>query len=131
MQVTRELGKGFHGLDFGLTVKRCTMKGTGRMLLRFIYFLNLLTQGTGQGFMRVEILDPDPNPLQPLTITRGFPPTHAIHYATAPHAVLQFPPLMLPVPLASELDQIALTLVDAFLNPGQCVDSTCKASYLI
>jgi hypothetical protein len=28
-------------------------------------------------------------------------------------------PLMLPVPLASELDRIALTLVDAFLNRGQ------------
>jgi len=33
----------------------------------------------------------------------------------------QVPPLMLPVPLASELDRIALTLVDAFLNPGGCV----------
>jgi hypothetical protein len=31
----------------------------------------------------------------------------------------QVQPLMLPVPLASELDRIALTLVDAFLNPGQ------------
>ena len=55
----------------------------------------------------------------------------SITVATAPHAVPQFLPLMLPVPLASELDRIALTLVDAFLNPGQRVDSTCKASYLI
>jgi hypothetical protein len=31
----------------------------------------------------------------------------------------QVQPLMLPVPLASELDRIALTLVEAFLNPGQ------------
>ena len=41
--------------------------------------------------------------------------SQSIGVATAP----QVQPLMLPVPLASELDRIALTLVDAFLNPGQ------------
>ena len=55
----------------------------------------------------------------------------SITVATAPHAAPQFPPLMLPVPLASQLDRIALTLVDAFLDPGQHVDSTYKASYMI
>jgi len=37
-----------------------------------------------------------------------------ISVAKAPKA-----PLMLPVPLTSELDRIALTLVDAFTNRGQ------------
>lgn len=37
-----------------------------------------------------------------------------IGVATAPQV-----PLMLPVPLTSELDRIALTLVDAFMNRGQ------------
>ena len=32
---------------------------------------------------------------------------------------LHAPPLMLPVPLTSELDHIALTLVEAFLNHGK------------
>ena len=41
----------------------------------------------------------------------------SIAVATAPPAQ----PLMLPVPLASELDRIALTLVDAFLNHGRHV----------
>ena len=44
--------------------------------------------------------------------------SQSIAVATA----LQVQPLMLPVPLASELDRIALTLVDAFLNPGQYID---------
>jgi hypothetical protein len=38
--------------------------------------------------------------------------SQSIAIATAP----QFQPLMLPVSLASELDRIALILVDAFLN---------------
>ena len=46
----------------------------------------------------------------------------SIAVAMAPCVPSQVPPLMLPVPLASELDWIALTLVDAFLNPGQCID---------
>jgi hypothetical protein len=31
---------------------------------------------------------------------------------------------MLPVPLISELDRIALTLVDAFLNRSECICET-------
>ena len=46
----------------------------------------------------------------------------SIAVAMAPCVPSQVPPLMLPVPLASELDRIVLTLVDAFLNPGQCID---------
>jgi hypothetical protein len=38
-----------------------------------------------------------------------------ISIAMMPHV----PPLMLPVPLTSELDHIALILVDAFLNCGK------------
>ena len=33
----------------------------------------------------------------------------------------QFPPLMLPIPLTSELDRIAIALVDAFLNRGEFI----------
>jgi hypothetical protein len=40
--------------------------------------------------------------------------SQSIVIATAPEV-----PLMLPVPLVSKLDWIALTLVEAFLNPGQ------------
>ena len=42
--------------------------------------------------------------------------------STAVATMPQLPPLMLLVPLPSELDPIALTLVDAFLNRGQCLD---------
>ena len=35
------------------------------------------------------------------------------------------PPLMLPIPLTSELDRIALILVDAFLTRGECADKSC------
>ena len=44
-----------------------------------------------------------------------------IAVAMTPCMPPQVPPLMLPVPLASELDQIALTLVDAFLSPSGCL----------
>jgi hypothetical protein len=44
--------------------------------------------------------------------------SQSIAVATAP----QVQPLMLPVPLASELDRIALTLVDAYLNHGPYID---------
>lgn len=40
------------------------------------------------------------------------------HSSSAPAAQLP-QPLMLPVPLASELDMIAATLVDAFFNRSQ------------
>lgn len=39
----------------------------------------------------------------------------SVDVATTPH----FPPLMLPIPLMSELDRIAIALVDAFLNRGE------------
>jgi hypothetical protein len=41
----------------------------------------------------------------------------SISVATTP----QFPPLMLPIPLTSELDRIAIALVDAFLNRGEFI----------
>lgn len=43
--------------------------------------------------------------------------------------VSQLPPLMLPVPLISELDRIVLTLVDAFLNCGECISEISYRSY--
>ena len=55
----------------------------------------------------------------------------SIAVAMTPCRSPQVPPLMLPVPLASELDQIVLTLVDAFLNPGQCVYQTYRHHILI
>ena len=48
-----------------------------------------------------------------------------IGVATTP----QFPPLMLPIPLTSELDRIAIALVDAFLNRGEFIWETHLTSY--
>jgi hypothetical protein len=45
--------------------------------------------------------------------------SQSITVATVPQVPRQVQPLMLPVPLALELDRIALTLVEAFSNPGQ------------
>ena len=39
--------------------------------------------------------------------------------STGVSMALHAPPLMLPVPLTSELDRIALVLVEAFLNRGK------------
>jgi hypothetical protein len=39
--------------------------------------------------------------------------------STGVATALDSPPLMLPVPLTSELDRIALVLVEAFLNRGK------------
>ena len=36
----------------------------------------------------------------------------------------QFPPLMLPTPLTSELDRITIALADAFLNRGKYICET-------
>ena len=41
----------------------------------------------------------------------------------------QFPPLMLPIPLTSELDRIAIALADAFLNRGEFMCETPLTSY--
>jgi hypothetical protein len=41
----------------------------------------------------------------------------------------QLPPLMLPIPLTCELDRIANTLVDAFLNRGECICDTFSTRY--
>jgi hypothetical protein len=41
----------------------------------------------------------------------------------------QFPPLMLPIPLTSELDRIAIDLVDAFLNRGELICAAPSTSY--
>jgi hypothetical protein len=43
--------------------------------------------------------------------------------------MLPFLPLMLLIPLTSELDHIALTLVDAFLNCSECICETFSTSY--
>jgi hypothetical protein len=45
--------------------------------------------------------------------------SQSIAVATVRQVPRQVQPLMLPVPLASELDRIALTLMEAFSNPGQ------------
>ena len=49
-----------------------------------------------------------------------------IGIATTPQFL---PPLMLPIPLTSELDRIAIALVDAFLNRGEFICETPSASY--
>ena len=41
----------------------------------------------------------------------------------------QLPPLMMPIPLTSELDRIALMLVDAFLNRSECICEIFSTSY--
>jgi hypothetical protein len=45
--------------------------------------------------------------------------SQSITVATVLQVPRQVQPLMLLVPLASELDRIALTLMEAFSNPGQ------------
>ena len=49
-----------------------------------------------------------------------------IGIATTPQFL---PPLMLLIPLTSELDRIAIALVDAFLNRGEFICETPSASY--